>query len=286
MKTCRFIIQERWFFGHGSWFNMQFRSEKTAYIQKKMQNLARSRHPTDVLHIFNLSTSTCIYTCNAHALMSAIVWTRLFSLLTPFFFTVFSRKFHVLLGSLLILLGSLLILLGSCSRKPHGYFTVVLLFPQQLKGSENSQCLLSLNERNHWIYGANLENNMLTSSRGLCSQKLLFFATEHGFSTHEPLIFMLSVIKNWSYILQKTKKSGILENMFGKPLLALPKLHFWGHSRTFGVVRKDPKNWGRGIPGKYDEKVHHTLWALSFFFLPYRFTMVWTCFWQQGTLWS
>ena len=37
--------------------------------------------------------------------------------------------------------------------------------------------------------------------------------------------------------------------MFGKPWLALPKLHFWGRSRTFGVVRKDPKNWGRGIPG-------------------------------------
>ena len=37
--------------------------------------------------------------------------------------------------------------------------------------------------------------------------------------------------------------------MSGKPLLALPKLHFWGRSRTFGVVRKDLKNWGRGIPG-------------------------------------
>ena len=34
MKTCPFIIKERGFFCHGSWFNMQFRSERKAYIQK------------------------------------------------------------------------------------------------------------------------------------------------------------------------------------------------------------------------------------------------------------
>ena len=160
MKTWRFIIQERACFCHGSWFYM--------HLSWKHMRL---------------------------------------SLLTPLqsgggvYFTVFSRFFHALLGSLLILLGSLLILLGSSSRKPHGNFTVVFLHPHQLKGSENSRFLLSENGRSHWIYGANLENNMLTSSsalRGLCSEKLLFFATEHVFSTHEPWIFMLYVIKKLS----------------------------------------------------------------------------------------
>ena len=173
--------------------------------RKIMQNIPTSRNPTDMLHIFNLYKY--MYTYNVHAVMSSIVWTRRLSLLTPLqsgggvYFTVFSRFFHALLGSLLILLGSLLILLGSSSRKPHGNFTVVFLHPHQLKGSENSRFLLSENGRNHWIYGANVENNMLTSSsalRGLCSEKLLFFATEHVFSTHEPWIFMLYVIKKLS----------------------------------------------------------------------------------------
>ena len=148
--------------------------KKGLYTKKNMQNLARSRHPTDLLHIFNLPTRTCIYTCKAHVLVSAIVWTRLFSLLTPLFFHGFLTEFSRTFGVFVDTFGSLLIPLGSCSRKPHGYFTVVLLFPQQLKGSENSQCLLPVNGRNHWIYGANLENNMLTS-RGLCSQNLPFF---------------------------------------------------------------------------------------------------------------
>ena len=169
-----------------------------------MQNIPTSRNPTDMLHIFNLYKY--MYTYNVHAVMSSIVWTRRLSLLTPLqsggwvYFTVFSRFFHALLGSLLILLGSLLILLGSSSRKPHGNFTVVFLHPHQLKGSENPRFLLSENGRNHWVYGANLENHMLTSSsalRGLCSEKLQFFATEHVFSTHEPWIFMLYVIKDW-----------------------------------------------------------------------------------------
>ena len=142
-----------WIFCHGSWFTMQFRSKKRPIYKKNMQNLARSRHPTDLLHIFNLPTRTCIYTCKAHVLVSAIVWTRLFSLLTPLFFHGFLTEFSRTFGVFVDTFGSLLILLGSCSRKPHGYFTVVLLFPQQLKGSENSQCLLPVNGRNHWIYG-------------------------------------------------------------------------------------------------------------------------------------
>ena len=121
--------------------------------RKIMQNIPTSRNPTDMLHIFNLYKY--MYTYNVHAVMSSIVWTRRLSLLTPLqsgggvYFTVFSRFFHALLGSLLILLGSLLILLGSSSRKPHGNFTVVFLHPHQLKGSENSRFLLSENGRNH-----------------------------------------------------------------------------------------------------------------------------------------
>ena len=155
--------------------------------------------------IYSICTSTCIrimcmpwchplFGRDSEPSNTTAVWGGVY-------FTVFSRFFHALLGSLLILLGSLLILLGSSSRKSHGNFTVVFLHPHQLKGSENSRFLLSENGRSHWIYGANLENKMLTSSsalRGLCSEKLLFFATEHVFSTQEPWIFMLYVIKKMS----------------------------------------------------------------------------------------
>ena len=54
--------------------------------------------------------------------------------------------------------------------------------------------------------------------------------------------------------------------MFGKPWLALPKLHFWGRSRTFGVVRKDPKNWGRGIPG-YIYMCKHVISLIFFIYV-------------------
>ena len=105
MKTWRFIIQERAFCCHGSWFNMQFRPEKRPIYRQIMQNLPRSRDLTDVRHIFNLSTSTCICTCNAH---SSIVWTRLLSLLTPLFFHGFltenSRTFGVSVDTFGVLL--------------------------------------------------------------------------------------------------------------------------------------------------------------------------------------
>ena len=104
MKTWRFIIEERAFCYHGSWLNMQFRSEKRPIYRKIMQNLPRSLNPTDVRHIFNLSTSTCIYTCNAH---SSIVWTRLLSLLTSLFsrfLTENSRTFGVVVDTFGVLL--------------------------------------------------------------------------------------------------------------------------------------------------------------------------------------
>ena len=208
MKTCRFITQERGFFGHSSWFNMQFRSEKNCLCTEQiMQNLARSRYPTDVLHIFNLSTSTCIYTCNAHALMSAIVWTQLFSLLRPFFFhgflTEFSRTLGVFVDTFGVFVDTFGVLLTETSRIFHGSFAFSTAAQRLRKLTMFVVCKWkkSLN-----IWSKSRKQRVDLLKRPMFSKIAVFFATEHGFSTHEPLIFMLYVIKNWSYILQKTNK--------------------------------------------------------------------------------
>ena len=130
MKTWRFIIQERAFFCHGSWFYMHLSWKNMPYLQK---NHAKHTHiPQSHWHAPYIQSVQVHVWYNVHAVMSSIVWTRRLSLLTPLqsgggifhgFLTFFSRTFGVVVDTFGVVVDTFGVELTETSRKFHGSFS-------------------------------------------------------------------------------------------------------------------------------------------------------------------